>query len=67
MKLKIVRNMDLDLDVPRLEEVWPKFVYKNDVFKVDKIEQLDDKHVNLVLDSGDVLLYVPSDSYQFIE
>ena len=58
MKIKILKNIDVDIDKTKLQEVWPKYLQRNDVFNVDKIETICEDKVNLVLDNGDVLLEV---------
>jgi len=59
MKIKMLKNIDVDIDKTKLQEVWPKYLHRNDVFNVDKIETICEDKVNLVLDNGDVLLEVP--------
>ena len=63
MKIKILKNIDVDIDKTKLQEVWPKYLHRNDVFNVDKIETICEDKVNLVLDNGDVLLEVPNKSF----
>lgn len=63
MKIVMIKNVDVDMDKPRLREVWPKYLSKNDTLKIDKIEDISHDSVNLVLDSGDVLLEVPRNSF----
>lgn len=63
MKLRVLKNVDVDMDKTKLREVWPKYLHRNDVINVDRIESLDDKVVNLVLDDGDVLLEVPKNAF----
>jgi len=58
MKIKMLKNIDVDIDKTKLHEVWPKYLHRNDVFNVDKIETICEDKVNLVLDNGDVLLEV---------
>ena len=63
MKIKILKNIDVDIDKTKLQEVWPKYLQRNDVFNVDKIETICEDKVNLVLDNVDVLLEVPNKSF----
>lgn len=63
MKIKMLNNIDIDIDKTNLQEVWPKYLYQNDIFNVDKIESICDDKVNIVLDNGDVLLEVPTKSF----
>jgi hypothetical protein len=63
MKLRLLKNVDVDMDKTKLREVWPRYLHRNDVINVDRIESLDDKVVNLVLDDGDVLLEVPKNAF----
>lgn len=63
MKLKILTDIDVDIDKTKLREVWPKYLRRNDIVRVDRIESLNDKVVNLVLDDGDVLLDVPKNAF----
>jgi hypothetical protein len=59
----MLRSVDVDLDKPRLKEVWPKYLSRNDTFNIDSIQDIGDDVVNVVLDSGDVLLEVPKNSF----
>jgi hypothetical protein len=61
----MIRSVDVDVDKPRLNEVWPKYLSRNDMFTIDKIEDISDDVVNLVLDNGDVLLQVPKNSFSY--
>ena len=63
MKIKILKNVDIDIDKTRLQEVWPKYLSKNDVFEVEKVEFISDASVNLVLSDGDILLEVPKTAF----
>lgn len=63
MKIKILKNIDVDIDKTRLNEVWPKYLFKNDIIDVEKIESISDIYVNLVLSDGDVLLEVPKNTF----
>jgi hypothetical protein len=36
MKIKILKNIDVDIDKTKLQEVWPKYLQRNDVFNVWK-------------------------------
>lgn len=65
MKILMTRNVDVDVDKPRLKEVWPKYLSRNDMFNIDKIEDIGNDVVNLVLDNGDVLLEVPKNSFSY--
>lgn len=65
MKILMLRNIDVDVDKPRLKEVWPKYLSRNDMFNIDKIEDIGNDVVNLVLDNGDVLLEVPKNSFTY--
>ena len=59
----MIKNVDIDIDKTRLREVWPKYLSRNDIFNINKIEEISDTNVNLVLDDGDVLLEVPKNSF----
>jgi hypothetical protein len=63
MKIKILKNVDIDIDKTRLQEVWPKYLSKNDVFEVEKVEFISDASVNLVLSDGDILMEVPKNAF----
>ena len=63
MKIKILKNVDIDIDKTRLQEVWPKYLSKNDVFEVEKVEFISDASVNLVLSDGDILMDVPKNAF----
>lgn len=63
MKIIMIKNVDIDIDKTRLCEVWPKYLTRNDTFNINKIEDISDANVNIVLDDGDVLLEVPKNSF----
>ncbi len=63
MKIKILKNIDVDIDKTRLQEVWPKYLSKNDILDVEKVEFINDASVNLVLSDGDILLEVPKTAF----
>lgn len=63
MKIKILKNVDIDIDKTRLQEVWPKYLSKNDIFEVEKVEFISDDSVNLVLFDGDILMEVPKNAF----
>jgi hypothetical protein len=63
MKIKILKNVDIDIDKTRLQEVWPKYLSKNDIFEVEKVEFISDASVNLVLFDGDILMEVPKNAF----
>lgn len=63
MKIKILKNIDIDIDKTRLQEVWPKYLSKNEVFDVEKVEFISDVSANLVLSDGDILLEVPKTAF----
>lgn len=63
MKIKILKNVDIDIDKTRLQEVWPKYLSKNDVFEVERVEFISDASVNLVLSDGDILMEVPKNAF----
>ena len=67
MKIQFLKNIDINIDKTNLKEVWPRYIHRNDIYNVDKIESIDSKLVNLVLDNEDVLLEVPVDSFQCIK
>lgn len=66
MKIKILKNIDIDVDKTRLREVWPKYLSRNDIFDVDKIEFITDSSANLVLSDGDILLEVPKNVFTVV-
>ena len=63
MKILMIRNISIDVDKTRLNEVWPMYLQCHDAFRVDSIQDIADDVVNVVLDSGDVLLEVPKNSF----
>ena len=63
MKIKILKNVDIDIDKTRLQEIWPKYLSKNDIFEVEKVEFISDASVNLVLFDGDILMEVPKNAF----
>lgn len=67
MKIRFLKNMDLDIDKTNLKEVWPKYINRYDTYNVEKIEPIDTRFVNLVLDNRDVLLEVPITSFECLK
>ena len=66
MKIIILKNIDVNIDKTKLQEVYPKFLHRNDVSNVDKIETICEDKVHLVLDNGDVLLEVPNKAFTLV-
>lgn len=66
MNITITRNIDVDVEKPRLREVWPKYLYRHDIYQIDKIEDIGDNMANIVLESGDVFLEVPMNSFSIM-
>jgi hypothetical protein len=47
MKIKILKNVDIDIDKTRLQEVWPKYLSKNDIFDIEKIFVVKDPIIDV--------------------
>lgn len=64
MKIKMLKNVDVDEEFPRLGEIHPKYLVRHNIYRIDSVEILNDKVANVVLDDGNVLLEVPTDSFE---
>jgi hypothetical protein len=64
MKIRFIKNIDVDIDKVKLEEVWPKYINRHDIYDVDQIETISPTIVNVILNSKDVLLEVPTNSFE---
>ena len=64
MRIRIIKNTDVNLDKPRLGEIWPKYLFQYDEYDISQVETLSESFANLVLENGDVLLEVPIGSFQ---
>lgn len=66
MRIRFLKDLDLDVDKTNLREVWPKYIRKYEEYEVYQIETITSKNVNVVLNNDDVLLEVPSDSFEYV-
>jgi len=66
MKIQILKNFDADLERARLGDIDPKFLFRNDILNVEKIEDIGYNRANIVLDNDDVLLEIPIDTFQCV-
>lgn len=66
MKIRMLDNIDVDMEKPSLNETWPKYLRRYDELSVDRIEDLNSGIVNLVLDNGDVLLEIPVNMFSVV-
>ncbi len=62
MKIQFVRNILVDVQKPRLEEVWDKQYRRWDELIVETISY-NGKKANIYTSDGDILIDVPDDSF----
>ena len=65
MKIRILRSVLVEIEKPRLSEVWDKQLYRGSEMHIEKIN-VDGKFANLITYEGDVVLQIPTDAYEVI-
>ena len=58
MKITFNRNVDCDYYDRRMNETYPKFFKKRDVYQVDAVEN-DGPRINVALPDGNTIMNVP--------
>jgi hypothetical protein len=68
MKIRFLRNVDVDYCDHRLDEIYPKYFQKWDEIEVDSIKRLKDHvSVDMFLSNGNVIIDAPWDVYEEIK
>jgi hypothetical protein len=65
MKVRMKRDVIVEVVKTRIEETWDKPLYRHDELNVETIDARG-KYSNLTLYDGDVVLLVPVDAYEVI-
>lgn len=65
MKVRILKSILVEIEKPRLEEVWDKQLNRWDELSIETI-QSNGESVNLVTYDGDVYLNIPSDHFEVL-
>ena len=66
MKIRFLRNITVDVEKPRLGEVWDKGFRRWDEIRIDDIFS-NGSSATLKTEDGDFILAVPEDSFERIE
>ena len=65
MKIRILKNVLVEINKIRLDEVWDKSLQRRDELNVESIN-VDGKYANLTTYDGDVILNIPVDAYEVL-
>lgn len=67
MKIKFVKNVVVDVEKPRLNEVWDKYYCKWDIVNAESLTYNPDKKTAHILTyEGDELVFVPNDAFEVV-
>lgn len=66
MKVRILKDVLVELGKPRLDEVWDKQLSRWDEFPIEKIDRAGN-FANLFLFDGDVYMHVPLQAFELIK
>jgi hypothetical protein len=66
MKIRILKNVLVEINKIRLDEVWDKSLQRRDELNVESIN-VDGKYANLTTYDGDVILNIPVDAYEVVK
>lgn len=66
MKVRILKDVLVEVAKPRLEEVWDKQLRRWDEFPVEKIDRISN-YVNLTTSDGDIYMHVPTYAFEEIK
>jgi len=67
MKIKILRDITLDIATHEERDQYYMSFRRNDIVKIESIIPLSKNFSNFVLPSGDVLIDVGNDSFSVVE
>ena len=65
MKIRILKNVLVEIQKTRLDEVWDKSLQRRDELNVENIN-VDGKYANLTTYDGDIILSLPTDAYEVV-
>lgn len=66
MKVRILKDVLVEIAKPRLDEVWDKQLKKWDEFPVEKIEPTGN-FTNMTTFEGDIYLHVPNYAFELLK
>ena len=66
MKIRILKNVLVEINKIRLDEVWDKSLQRRDELNVESIN-VDGKYANLTTYEGDVILQIPVESFEVVK
>jgi hypothetical protein len=66
MKIRILRNITVDVEKPRINEVWPVSYSRWTEIKVEEIYS-GEKTSTLLTYDGDYILLVPNDAFERVK
>ena len=66
MKIRILRNILVEIEKTRLQETWDKQLYRGNEVHVENIN-MDGKYANLTTYDGDVIEGLPVDAYEVVK
>lgn len=64
MKIRFTQNTLLDVFKSKLDETWDREFHKWSTINVERIEDLGNNTVNLILDNDDVILNVKKNTFE---
>ena len=65
MKIRILKNVLVEVEKTRLQEVWDKQLYRWDELNVESINVVG-KSADISTYEGDIFLNIPVDSYEVL-
>lgn len=66
MKVRILKDVLVEVEKPRLEEVWDKQLRRWDEFSIEKIDRAYN-YANLTTFDGDVYMHVPEYAFELLK
>lgn len=66
MKVRILKNVLVEIEKPNLGEVWDKQLCRWDILRIESIDTAG-KFAHLITYEGDIYLHVPQDSFEILE
>jgi hypothetical protein len=66
VKIKFKKNVTVDYEETRINEVFDKNFYRGDVLEGAGVEQLSRNFSNIHLVNGDLAISVPNDAFEVI-
>jgi hypothetical protein len=66
MKIRMLKSVVVDVEKPRLQEIWDKQLHRWDELNVEAINY-SGKYAYITTYEGDTYLHVPSDSFEAMQ